>query len=184
MDVAGTVVGNAQAMLTEVVKAMCKRPELLRVDFEEHGETILVKTWAHPNDSRIIVGSEASHLKAIVKLARLLFAGSHKIVHVLPVNEVPGHKREDYRKFKPSALWPEDKMKDLARRLALSIFDRVDVEVRCKVENRVSSLLDVIITGEVDEHSFKRFSSAISVLFIPIGTNYGRMLYATAKRKN
>lgn len=170
-------------MLKELIASLCHQPEKLTVEFMEQESTLLIRVCAHPTDARIIVGTGASHLKAIVSLARLLFWGSHKLVQIMPIESLDGEAEKPYQRFKARKDWQEKKLVDLMQRLAEAVFRDAAVTVNSVEENNWSSRLDVLLTPQQNESAVKRFSSAVAILFVPIGCANGRMLYANVKRK-
>jgi hypothetical protein len=183
MQSSKTVVGAGQAMLKELIAALCHKPELLTVEFMEQESTLLIRVCAHPTDARIIVGTGASHLKAVVSLARLLFWGSHKLVQIMPIESVDGEAEKPYQRFEAREDWQEKKLVDLMQRLAEAVFRDAKVSVNSIEENSWSSRFDVILEPPQNESAVKRFSSAIAILFVPIGCSHGRMIYANTRRK-
>lgn len=169
-------------MLTEVIEALCHHPDKLTVDFYEDEATIRVCILAHPTDAKIIVGTGAAHLKAIAGLARLLFRSAHKLVQVMPVSSTDDAE-EPYRQFKAKDDWQEAKLIDLMTRLTQTIFDGSTVQVKSIGESTWSNIFSVTVSPAQDGRDFRRFAISIAALFVPIGSNHGRMIFANAKNK-
>lgn len=177
------IIDSGKAMLIEIITALCHRPDLLTVEFRDEDSTIRIRVCAHPTDARIIVGTGAAHLKAIVSLSRLLFWGSHKLVQIMPIESVEGESEKPYQKFKALEDWQEVKLINLISRLSSAVFRDSTIAVHSSDENDWSSTFEVSIKPVQNIAAVKKFGSAVSILFIPIGTNHGRMIYASVKRK-
>ena len=182
MSLTNTVAASASKLLKEIVESLCQKPDLLTVKFHEEDTTVLIQISAHPNDAKILVGNGASHLSALASLARLLYFGSHKLVQIMPIESVEAETLP-YRKFKSKEKWGKEKLVNLAERITTSVFPNATATVECKDESSWASRFLITITPQQNEAAVKRFSSAMAVLFVPIGTNAGRMIYACVKVK-
>ena len=170
-----------KAILTEVIAAMCHHPDKLKVDYCEDETAIRICILAHPTDAKIIV-ADGAPLKSIECLGRLLFWGARKIVQVMPVASTD-NADEPYRKFTARPDWKENKLLDLMSRLASLCFKGSTVTIVSIPETNWSSIFSVTVSPQQNEKAFKRFSRSVTVLFVPIGANHGRMIYANAKNK-
>lgn len=160
------------------LESLCQRPDLLTVEFHEQDATVLIQISAHPNDAKIIVGGGGSHLSALATLSRLLFFGSHKLVQIMPIESVEAEEMP-YRKFKSKPDWNKDGLILLANSLSNAIFPEAIVEIEVRDENSWASRFLITISPHQNEAAVKRYSSAMAILFVPIGTNAGRMIYAS-----
>jgi len=174
---------TTEVLIDEVIRAICRRPDLLEVKFEDNNQTVHVCIRAHPNDSKIIVGAGGSHLSAISTISRLLFHGSGKLIQFLPVVTIPGHAEMPYERMKPNKNWPQKEMMDFAERIAKGVFDGAEVEVKRVPQSPHASKFVITIwpNHKVSKSVIDKFASAMAILFVPIGSNVGHLIYATVK---
>jgi len=170
-----------RAILIELLQSMCHKPDLLHVEFNEGPETVRVRVIAHPNDSRIIVGGNRSHLNAIERIARLLWFPTRKLIQFMPI-ESTEHADVPYRSALTNPKWPEKRLVDFMKRLTECVFPRARVTVESVEENSAASRFDVVIEPPQNSLDVKRYSFAVSVLFLPIGSAAGRAIFANVKR--
>lgn len=176
---AQTVIESGQAILREVIAAMCHNRDLLKVDFYDDDTSIRIVIEAHATDSRILVGSCGAHIKNLHNLARLLFWGSGRIVQILPVVTVDGTSSDAYRKFTPKEDWSEAYIIGLLTRIAEAVFSGASVTVVSQEDTTWSQNMRVCLTPGQNPAVAKRLASSLAVLFLPIGTKFGRMVYVT-----
>jgi predicted RNA-binding protein YlqC (UPF0109 family) len=170
----------AEELLREVLEGMCRFPEHLRMEWSEDDATIQIRITAHPTDSRIIVGSNGSHIKQLASLARLLVWGSGKLAQILPVVSL-NMENAPFLKYQPLDDWPESYLMDFVRRITEAAFRDSDVTVQSAPETTWAQKFTVKVAGMSNPVAIKRLSQALSVLFQPIGVNSGRMIYVSVK---
>ena len=174
-----TVIESGQVILREVIAAMCRNCDVLKVDFYDDETSVRIVIQAHETDSRILVGSCGAHIKHLHSLARLLFWGSGRIVQIMPVIAVAGTTSDAYRKFTPRADWSEAYIGGLLKRIAEAVFSGASVKVVSQEDTTWSQNMRVCLTPEQNPAVARRLASILSVLFLPIGTKFGRMVYVT-----
>ena len=174
-----TVIESGQVILREVIAAMCRNCDVLKVDFYDDETSVRIVIQAHEIDSRILVGACGAHIKHLHSLARLLFWGSRRIVQIMPVIAVAGTTSDAYRKFTPRADWSEAYIGGLLKRIAEAVFSGASVKVVSQEDTTWSQNMRVCLTPEQNPAVARRLASILSVLFLPIGTKFGRMVYVT-----
>jgi len=178
-----TIIADAKKRLKEVVVAMCHRPDLVTIGFREYQTNILVQISAHPNDAKILVGKHGAHISALSNVANLLCRGSHKLVQIMPIESIEGETELPYKPFTARADWPQAKLVELIEGLAKAVFQESEINVRVFEENSSTSIFEVTIQPLTNASAAKRFGSAVAILFVPIGTNHGRMIFANVRSK-
>jgi hypothetical protein len=90
---------------------------------------------------------------------------------------------EPYRKFSANADWPEKKLVEHLVDLTRFVFTEAhEVRVESIRQNDWTSHFDISITPTPNESALRRFSSAVAILFVPIGCRVGRMIYANVRK--
>lgn len=177
-----TVTETGEALLREVITAICQYPKLVEIEFLKDESTVLVQIVAHPTDARILVGGGGAHIKALASLARLLFYGSQKIVTIMPIASHEDAEEKPYRKFQPNPKWPELKMMDLAETLTRNVFRNANVKIKSEEDSDCASKFIIQIEPPQNATAVRKFSAAMAILFQPIGCNVGRMIYCGVKK--
>ena len=170
---------EALRLIKAIVKAMALFPDKLTMTHEDDGNVVTIKIVAHPNDAKIIVGTNARHLGALYDLSKLLFWGTHKFIKFesLVSLDMPFAPR---KRFTPRADWPEEKVRALILDTAKQVFPDLGVALFHVEPDSYTTEFGIILdpwVGVGRKYTAKTFSTCMSVLFVAIGMTNGRRLY-------
>lgn len=175
------VLEQGERMLIEVIEAMCCEPDMFTVQYHDDGNTVRVEIVCHPHDSRTIVGKGAAHLKQLASLARSLFWGTHRIVQIMPVQALANTGNVHNLPYTPLDDWDEQYLLGLFQRIGQAVFRQADVAVVSTADTTWSNTFRMTLTPPQPSVPVNRLAQALSVLFLPIGTTHGRMIFATVQ---
>ena len=167
------------SLLEKIVAAICVKPDKLSCDVNIGNSLIRVKLTAHPDDVGKIVGSGGEGVTALYSLARLLLSDSGRRVEIEKVAQTDDLKA-GYSKFKFIDKWNKSKVEKLLK-------ETVEICFHCKVIIETKEVKDGNIEmiakfEDAESERGKILGKAISVLFLNVGKNCGRVTYCDVAR--
>jgi hypothetical protein len=177
-----TITAAGKSLLTETIQRMSVRSERAEIEFFESAGSIHFQITAHPEDSRVMVGSGGVHIDALTSLARLLFFGAYRSVQCMTVLSMENAEPIETKDFEPDEEWPKDELTEFALNITKACFSHAQCSVECKLQDPWSHLMEINI-DRAHEYPLGRFAKAMSPIMMHIGILNGQKLYVQVNPK-
>lgn len=170
------------ALIERLAAAVCRHPDKLKMNLDVGNSMVRIQfTAANATDSKRLVGGR--FLSSLKLLASLMFKRTDKVVEFDWV-QCDSESEDAHLGFKPDENWPRAKLESLLLEVAATSFPerKVEVKTRDTARNNHGTQFHVVMDSIDDSDSIK-FGKAIATLFVPIGENNGRRIWADIRRR-
>ena len=176
-----TALSRSCALIERVIRALCVCESQLTVRFNCDGTALYVDITANTADAKRIVGRGGSHLAALKSLAAAIVAGSGSRL-IVEFNRVESTELPEvpFVRMEPVADFDDTKVAGLFRDIIEACYPDLKVTFMSEPrDERAWTMKAWVETLPVaSPRRIYEVSRAVHYLFIPIGMNAGRAVYA------
>lgn len=171
-------------VVNDLIKAMCVRPDQLTIATPFDGAAVFWKITANLADCKRLVGKGGDNIQAIKTVARLAFraVGSRKPVEIDRI-ENTDEPEAPFVHVDVSPKWDHTEVLSLFERVVWACFPMRTIAFASRArDDRSWEMIATVGQGKVNVppsfRSVSDLSRSLHSLFVPVGINHGRIVYA------